>query len=127
VTTDPPPLPGELPLPFPDWPRDSVAGPWATPADAALYWPDSTALNPAALTGLLEAASDLCRAYAPPTAALAARHTQATVFAARDLWNARQADYPTGDLLAGDVTYTPRAMSPQVRRLLRPDIGVVVG
>jgi hypothetical protein len=126
VTTDPP-LPGEIPLPFPDWPRESVAGPWATVADAHRYWPDSTALADDLLAELLDGATDLCRSYAPPTPALAARHKQATVFAARDVWNARQADYPTGDVLAGDVAYTPRAMSPQVRRLLRPDLGVVVG
>lgn len=116
--------PAEPPTVFPTV-GDGPVPSWAAVADAHRWWVDSANLPDDDVTALLAAATQTCAAYSPPVDKPEERHVIAVVFHARDLWNARQdlqgpADgfYPTGPT---------RPMSAQVRQLLRPNRGPMVG
>jgi hypothetical protein len=97
--------------------------PWATPEQAAKFWPDAENIDADTLGLLLEAATEACSAYAPALpdgVTRPRRHTVAVIFQARDIWTAAQR---TGDSdLIGVADYAVRArpLTDAVRQLLRP-------
>jgi hypothetical protein len=101
---------------------------WASLATARALWPDAPA-DDALLTMLLDAAQEVCEAYAPLVVApdpVPARYGQAVVYTARDTWAARVAS-PEGDVFGTGFSFTPPQMRAETRQLLRPNRGPMVG
>ena len=101
---------------------------WATPTEAAAYWPDATGLDADVLETLLGIAQDVCAAYAPAlgeTDPVPPRYTLAVVYQARELRAAAQRD---GDVIGlGDgYALRSRPLTGAVKSLLRPASGVPV-
>lgn len=102
---------------------------WASLVQARQLWEDATGLPDATLTMLLDSAQNVCEAYAPVLADPAtppANYTLAVVYTAR-LTRLGQSAAVDGDVLADGYTYTPPALTPIVKRMLRPDRGPMVG
>lgn len=101
--------------------------PWATPAEAAQHWKDSTKLDPVALARLLNAATTQCVRFAPKLAAddpIPDEYKLACVLQARDI---HAAYARTGDSeVVGDAAYPIRVrpLTDTVKQLLRPQSGV---
>lgn len=98
--------------------------PWATPADAPLYWADAADVPEAVLSDLLDAAQDACAEYAPAlldTDPPPVRYKIATVYQAREVWAAAKRD---GDLIGSDpYPIRARPLTDAVKQLLRPHSG----
>lgn len=91
-------------------------------------WPDAPA-DDATLTWLLDASQVCCEAYAPTlTDPLTppANYREAVVKLARKHWTGRLADNEDNVLGFGQ-SYTPPAMTPEVRELLRPPRSLMIG
>lgn len=102
---------------------------WATPAQARALWPDAPtggSEEDALLSSLLEAAQEVCEAYAPGVDddffRHSDRHTQAVVQQARAIWANFERD---GDVLGfgDDYAVRVRPLEPSVKLLLRPKSG----
>jgi hypothetical protein len=97
---------------------------WADLEQARALWADAPDGDDL-LGDLLDAAQEICEAYAPALATGApvpARYTQAVVLQARETWQAMDRD---GDVLGfdGDYAVRVRPLSTSVKSLLRPRKG----
>lgn len=102
---------------------------WASLDEARRWWPESAAIADDTLSDLLDAAAETCARFAGADVTVTPvpiSRRMANVYQARDVYAARQAD-ATGDVtaFAGEYLIRPRAMSAQVRGLLRPPRGAV--
>lgn len=94
---------------------------WAERADARLRWVNAPA-DDVLLDALLDAAQEVCEAYAPALATgepVPVRYTQAVVEQARDIWQNGERD---GDVLGydGEWAIRVRPVAESVKALLRP-------
>lgn len=96
---------------------------WATADEAKRHWPDANSIDPAALTLLLEAATEQCAAYAPPVVGeISPRYILACIYQARELYAASQRGEQ--DVIGvGDYAIRARPLTAAVRQLLRPKRG----
>jgi len=101
---------------------------WANAADARAIWPDAPtggAEEDALLERLLDAAQEVCAAYAPVLAdgaAIPARYREAVCQQARAIWQNMERD---GDVIGFGDNYAVRVrpLEPSVKGLLRPATG----
>lgn len=107
-------------------------GAWAGLDDARMLWPDAALIDDDTLTVLLAASNGDCRQYAPAAEFVAAdaerqaQLTTAVVYHARDIWIAGRAD-PDGNTMGPAGVFVPRPLSAQVRTMLRPPRGPMIG
>lgn len=116
---------------YPPTVRPYDGQPWAGLDDARMLWADAALIDDDTLTVLLAASNGDCRQYAPAVDFLTAdverqaQLTAAVVYHARDIRIAGQAD-PDGNVMAPGV-FVPRPLSAQVRIMLRPPRGPMIG
>lgn len=103
---------------------------WATPDEARAIWPDAPtggSEEDDILDRLLDAAQEVCEAYAPPRpnqgqGNVPARYREAVIQQARAIWTNFERD---GDVLGfgEDFAVRVRPLEPSVKILLRPQKG----
>jgi len=103
---------------------------WASPEEARAIWPDAPTGSPdedALLDRLLDAAQEVCEAYAPTLNTtngdpVPARYREAVIQQARAIWSNMERD---GDVIGFGEDYAVRVrpLEPSVKLLLRPQTG----